>query len=302
MTAAHRRRRPRFDTLEPRVVLSGGIGHVSDVTHISLAPAATTSTPPNLLVSGSVSVFHDGDGSLVSIALSGPGIGSFTLTRGGPDPGQLGTIALYGTTSQTVLKVKSVGGRAPGTSLQAISITPGPNGTGSLGRLALIGVTLAPGGLIETTGSVGALDVSRVANGAQIAIGGSLGQFQANRIGSNVYLHAAGNVGAVSTNIFGASSTIQAGQSIGAVRVAGGVSDASVIDAAQGIQSVTIGSLNDSLITSGGSIGRVVVHGNMSASSIVANVYPGLDGQYGNPDDFVADPGVYATIGSVRIA
>ncbi len=255
----------------------------------------------NLSASQPVS-FHDPDGSVVRIRLVGAGSGVVTLGDGTVAGEAIESIALSGTTGGTRLSIVSVGGRRPGTTIQDVSITKQEGSEIALDRLRTQGVDIVSGGSIVADGSVGSIVVRSIGAGAGVSVAGDLGSVKARGIAPNFSIEVGVRLSAFETQVLGDGGFISAGDRIDRLVVQGVVGRQVLIQAgAGGIGRLEVGGLEESLVTSLGRIGDVIVVGDMRGSSIVSNVLPGRDYQFGTFDDVRADATIQGGIGTVRV-
>jgi len=177
-----------------------------------------------------------------------------------------------------------------------------PGAVYALNRLTTSQIDLAANGSIQANGAIAAIRLRYIEANTQVSIAGSLGQLVAQNIEDHAQITTGGNLGQLWSPYLGKGTLVQAGGRIGKLTVPFEVRPLCDILAGNGgIGQVTVGSIDSSLIASKGPIGSVLVRGDMTATSIVSNIGPGPDNQYGTADDVVLNSALQGMIGSVRI-
>ena len=141
------------------------------------------------LVPGKAKTFKDEDGSAVTVQLTGPGAGFFTLLNGHTTGAPIETILLQGTTDRTSLRIASKGGHDIGTSFSTLEVYDSEGYYGTLGSFSAPGVKLTEGIYGSTMKSIVVGDVD-AATGITLD---SLGTFKAEVI-NNLWLQVNGNI------------------------------------------------------------------------------------------------------------
>jgi hypothetical protein len=214
----------------------------------------TSMTP---LVSGRPKRFLDGDGSLVTVTLTGPGSGYFTLTNSALTGAPINSIVLAGATSSTSLAISSVGGIVPGTSFHSLTIS-GISGMGTaFGRLSAKGIALDANGTIDVEGGVSSLTLGNVGPDATVSISGPLASFTAGSVAENLVFRVKGGLGTFTAASVSARAEISVAGDIKSIHM-------------------TAGGLVETTLTAGLGIGTVTVNGGNLSGTIVANGAAGI--------------------------
>ena len=119
-------------------------------------------------------------------------------------------------------------------------------------------------------------------------------------LGTNASVDVSGTLYKFLSKVLDTGSQISADQ-LDRLKVARYAQNSTIDVGAGGIGYAKIGQIYDSVISSDGNVGRVVVRRNMMGTSVSSNMNAGSDGIFGTIDDFVVDPAAAGAIGMVKV-
>ncbi len=162
---------------------------------------------------GQPKMFTDGDGSGVTILLTGAGSGFFTLRNGLTTGDAIARIVLTNTTEKSALSIKTkevAGVTVPGTSFDRLQITKADTAGLALGSLSAKGIDLAPTGQIQADGGMKAIVLGNVGPESNIVLQGPLASFTAMGLGDTAILDVGGGLGTLKVDSVGEGTQVTA--------------------------------------------------------------------------------------------
>ena len=252
------------------------------------------------IVSGQATTFEDADGTQVTVKLVGPGQGSLELVGGVLTGAAIDNLSLTGTSGETKLKIAADGGSISGTTINELVITKALDEIGALKHIRAKKVDFTDGGRLVADGDISDIHFRNLGENATVDVTGNVGRLKVYAIDDDATVDISGTLQKFVAKYMNSGSQVGADQ-LDMLMVKKQAEGASFDVGDGGLQQAKIKNIYDSSIYSQGTIGDIVVKGDIIGTALASNISRGSDELFGTIDDFVIDRSVTGYIQSVKL-